>query len=382
MKKSITAIALSMAVSVFLLVGIMEPTKIVKAISIPNEQSNYAIDNNSKITNMQVANILDELETKLKDKYQGIYTFDNFQAYFTDSEIKDSIRSIDIDIIVDMTLIRNPKEAPYVKGMIEALSKIEDEEKRVIAEQELNDYLEEVMPYYNVPDSTTFSYRIEIPMSEKLSINSSTLDNYKTFYRTDITDSEVDLVPVPENETFKELGTENEGEATINQVLESKEYSLSATQVTYNKDDAITYAKDHAKDEPEFSKANGMGSDCANFVSKSINAGGIPVDKTEKWYPSPKSGSYAGENWMRTGYYDNGGVVPYMVDKGYFTKASSSSKATKAGIMSWNSSSHVALVVSNDGTTIKYSQHSNVKQTQVTKTYSSSDDVTFYNAAK
>lgn len=45
--------------------------------------------------------------------------------------------------------------------------------------------------------------------------------------------------------------------------------------------------------------------------------------------------------------------------------------------MFWNKSSHVALVVSNTSGTIKYSQHSNVQQSQVTKTYGS-EDVTFY----
>ena len=113
-------------------------------------------------------------------------------------------------------------------------------------------------------------------------------------------------------------------------------------------------------DEPEFSSANGMGSDCANFVSKCINAG---------------------DNWMRTGYYDNGGVKTYMTNKGYFQKTTKA-KAKKGGFMFWNNTSHVALVVSNDGTTVKYSQHSSVKQSQVTKTYTSALDVSFYNCTK
>jgi hypothetical protein len=69
-----------------------------------------------------------------------------------------------------------------------------------------------------------------------------------------------------------------------------------------------------------------------------------------------------------------------MTDKGYFKK-SKASKVVKGGFMFWNTSSHVALVVSNTKGTIKYSQHSNVQQTQVTKTYGS-EDVTFYNPTK
>ena len=39
------------------------------------------------------------------------------------------------------------------------------------------------------------------------------------------------------------------------------------------------------------------------------------------------------------------------------------------GFLFWNNKSHVALVVSNSGGTLKYSQHSNEKQTKAVWTY-------------
>lgn len=48
--------------------------------------------------------------------------------------------------------------------------------------------------------------------------------------------------------------------------------------VSYDADAAVKYAIDNATATPEFSSDNGLGSDCANFVSKCINAGGIPID--------------------------------------------------------------------------------------------------------
>ena len=66
----------------------------------------------------------------------------------------------------------------------------------------------------------------------------------------------------------------------------------------------------------------------------------------------------------------------------YYFKKVAKKNAKKGGFMFWNTTSYVALVVTNDGTTIKYSQHSNVKQSQVRKTYSSDLDVSFYNCIK
>lgn len=47
--------------------------------------------------------------------------------------------------------------------------------------------------------------------------------------------------------------------------------------------------------------------------------------------------------------------------------------------MSYNTKSHVAMVTLIDGSTIKYSHHSNVQKTSVYYVYDSgSDNVTFY----
>jgi len=140
--------------------------------------------------------------------------------------------------------------------------------------------------------------------------------------------------------------------------------------VSYNRSQATAYAFAHATDEPEYS---GSGkSDCANFVSKCINAGGIPEDRSGNWYQGST-------NWIRTGYNNNGGVVPYMVSKGYFSSVSSSSSATLGSIMYWNTKSHVALVSRIDGYSIYYSHHSDTVKTSRYYQYSSSTDkVTFY----
>ena len=84
-------------------------------------------------------------------------------------------------------------------------------------------------------------------------------------------------------------------------------------------------------------------------------------------------------NWIRTEYNNNGGGVPYLTEKGYSASISSSSSVTEGSIMYYNNKSHVALVTLIDGSTIKYSQYSNVTKTAIYYVYNSkADDVTFY----
>lgn len=335
-----------------------------------NDDEIEIINNCSGLSDEQVVEIYDLIENNIIQRYNAGYELANYSITFNDFEVTASNYVVDVDVFVDITLVENPAESLYVQGMEEAVESIEDTNERAYAQRILDEKLADLMSSYNVSQRTGFLYRADINDLENFSV-----DNINLFHRVDITDEEADLSPVQDNECNEPLGKEV-GCSLIQSALISS-YSLKSS-VSYNKDDAVTYATEHATDEPEFSKENGLGSDCANFVSKCINAGGIPTDKDGNWYPSPKAGSYAGTNWMRTGYYNNGGVVPYMTDKGYFEQGSSSS-ATLGSIIYWNSKSHVALVTSIDQNgNIKYSQHSNVTLANVYYAYSSSMDVTFY----
>lgn len=226
-----------------------------------------------------------------------------------------------------------------------------------------------------------FAYTIKLNQTQMLKAEAADSD-YQLFYRMDISDDEMILEPVKE---IKKIGEDtkairNNVKAALNGLRVDTSTLTAKATVSYDRIEARDYALDHATDTPEFSKANKQGSDCANFVSKSINAGGIPVDKSGKWYPSSDGTiNTCGDNWMRTGYYQNGGVVPYMTDKGYFYEQSNTSKVFAGSIMYWNKTSHVALVTYGDGSKIEYTQHSNKKlsSSAATVVYEA-ENATFY----
>lgn len=350
----------------FVLVGATLISMAIPSVSV-NAAQNVTVTNESSIQEAQVNAICDAVVENIEENYEDVYAFDNYNITVHNQTEEGEKVYVDIDVLVDMTLIRNPQDSPYVKGMKTAVDEIADATEKDIAQQEYDAYLEKVMPFYNLPVLTGFLYRVYIPTMTAMD-SEGTLE-FDMYHRMDITDEEVILSEVLADESYTEIGNAEEGNNYINETIIS---TMSVSAVSYNASDAVDYAIAHATDEPEYSKANGNGSDCANFVSKCINAGGIPQDRTGNWYQGST-------NWIRTGYNNNGGVVPYLTGKGYFASVSSSSSATEGSIMYYNNKSHVALVTLIDGSTIKYSHHSNVAKTSVYYVYNSStDNVTFY----
>ena len=96
---------------------------------------------------------------------------------------------------------------------------------------------------------------------------------FDMYHRMDITDEEVILSEVLEDEQYTEIGDNEDGRNYINEVLISA--AAESSNSLYDASRAVAYAVAHAKDIPEYSAANNNGSDCANFVSKCINAGGF-----------------------------------------------------------------------------------------------------------
>lgn len=344
------------------------------------ELTKYIKNTSISLSNEQMNIVFEDIKKQILSKYDGIYKFENFSVEFVNEDIGSDKIAIDVNVDVDMILLRHPADSPYVKGMQTALSNIDSEQEKEIAQNEIKAFLAEVEPYYNTPSLSAFLYRIEFTKSVvNQGVELKLLNNdiqYNLFYRADILAEETILTPVESSEKIDESYAKENGNKAINDAINKKIYLDGMARyvvVTYNRIAARDYAWAHAFDVPEFSAANGMGSDCANFVSKALNTGGIPVNQVGNWYPSPQAGSYAGFNWMRTGYNNNGGVVPYMVGKGYFYKQTDQSQVFAGSILYRTDTSHVALVTYGDGTIIKYTEHSNVKVSNKDIIYSGSN---------
>lgn len=323
----------------------------------------------------QMADICDSVIKNVTEKYEGIYSFNNFKVYFFNEHEESDNLVVDIEVTVDMTLIRHPQASPFVQGMDQEIQNMTDFAKKNTAIAVRNAYLSQVDQYYMLPVLAGFCYRVYIPNTQAARIDSLALPQFSIFHRVDTEEGEI-LTEMQENEVFTENRSEGDGKDYIYNAIRVKPDPASVYRITYRPSDAVSYAVEHATDEPEYSAANGNGSDCANFVSKCLFEGGIPKDTdggySAGWYP----GSL---NWIQTGYNGETGVVLYLQKKGYFAPASDSDIIWGGNVMSWNNKSHVAMVTGMDGTSIYYSHHSNVVKENVYYVYDSSvDNVTFH----
>lgn len=312
----------------------------------------------------EISNVLEE---HLSTYYKDIYTLSEFSVIYENVTETDTALSVDATVTVNMALSRDPAESPYVLGMKSAATDYTDTVGQEITQEIIDAYLAEVLPYYQVPYETAFSYHIDMVEGIQPQI-------YNCYFNGE---EEPIYVKIEDDKVYQELFTYDDGARYIDTMLTEPMPYGPISISGYNASSAVNYAIKHATDEPEL--VNNDNSDCANFVSKCINAGNIPVDVAGEWYPASVWGdtNTCGRNWMRTGARNNGGVIPYFKGKGWL-KTISADEVSKGAIMYWNSQSHVAIVTYCDGSTIKYSDHSKNRRTDVYHIYSSSLNVTFY----
>ena len=317
----------------------------------------------------QISGICDSVIENITESHAGVYTYDGFDVTLYNERQEDGNIIVDVDVLAERILIREPQDSPYVQGMkaeIEELNTLEEKEDAMLA---LAAFLQQANQCYNVPVTIAYCYQISIP--EVAAVNADATE-YSFYHRMDVEDGVI-LTEMDQDETFVEAYDAEDGKEYITTALENKVQVLA---VQYDKDKAVKYATDHATERPEYNSEDGTGSDCANFVSKSVNAGGIPEDRSggysTGWYP-------ASLNWIRTGYNGKEGVVLYLSGKGYFGSVSGTSKVTLGSIMFYTDKSHVAIVTKMDGSTICYSHHSSSAKPYVYYEYNSkTDKVTFY----
>ncbi|MDE7311311.1 MAG: M56 family metallopeptidase [Eubacterium sp.] len=134
----------------------------IKAQAQPKKISNISLN----LSNQAAEEISDAVITHMEKEYEGFYKLENFELSFCNEVVEDDTLSLDIEVGADMTNIRDPKDSPYVQGMREAMEQIEDAAKKKSAQKLYDEYLEEMMQYYQVPEETGFSYQVHLPAAQ------------------------------------------------------------------------------------------------------------------------------------------------------------------------------------------------------------------------
>lgn len=191
----------------------------------------------------QVSEICEAVVENITEKYAGVYSFENIDVtiYNEQEEVENIV--VDVEVLTDMILIRNPQDSPYVQGMKAEIQTMTDTEEKAAAVFAMNSYLQNANKYYNVPILTGFCYRIYVPKVTTMSDFASA--EYNIYHRVDTEDGAI-LTEVQENERITEIKDVEDGKQYINNALAETE-AAALRAVSYNESDAVDYAVAHAR---------------------------------------------------------------------------------------------------------------------------------------
>lgn len=270
---------------------------------------------------------------------------------------------VDLTMEVETTLITPVEEHPIVVGMTQQGESLSGADYAKVSAM-LEGYRQEIAQSYGVAQKVVAPYRLEFTMSFDPRVSQQALPTPTYYFQQNTSNSKTQmpsLASFTTDPTTRYQQQVTKGKTAVTDYLAGVT-GLGAPKrtATYDPEKAAEYALEHGTDAPEYSYANGLGSDCANFVSRAVHAGGIPIDTANKWNPAPTGYAFGGSNWIRTGYNTSqGGVTLYLPSQNLFYRGYNSTLTTKGSILFYQDHSHVALVTYSDGQMITYAHRSN-----------------------
>ena len=324
--------------------------------------------------------VIDEIIQRIIERYGSLYLFDDFTHTLTAERFIGDYLYVDIRISVYMTLTRHPRYNPFVLGLREALANENDEFNRSVIEREMHHFISSTEVYYNIPISSSFSYTISFPNPQGARIID--LSNYNLYHRSS-SDGEIYLTPETEVVGVEDfdyvfgLGIDIASEF-IQRAHEARHAPIPMMNGGfYRNHQAASWARVMAYRPQEIPNIEVPGTNCANFVSHALHAGGIPTSSA--WRPAPIWGqTWPSDHWMRTGWHGNGGVTTYLRSQVMFHRTSFMHNAIPGSIVFWTGRSHVAMVVHNDGTKITFAENGAIQSSNSSWSPQSNVSVVFY----
>ena len=350
---------------------------IISSLSLVSFSQNSIYEKNN--LNDIKLQIEDSIKGILYDGFSEFYHVNGFQFRFDDFTYDGTKVTADVSVTMNKTLkAEKPEDLPYIKGMLKKLNldelpyRSETKIAKVIAEfnkdikvdkndrvvREIRTKFNDLDEYINQPFDNNFHLKISantksgLVLKEELVILAENVDSL-----TSITNV------LPQSSDKMELN----GYSDMQMLLEMNDRNyLTRLYPGYDRIAARDYAREYTSDpancdvhgwscgmKQDRSKWNLssypyysalLHNDCANFVSQSLHAGGIPTDSQWRYYRM---------EWANTADLKN-----YMKNiKGYWIPSTFSLAA--AGGVLYTSSSHVVLIVRNDTVVREFCAHTN-----------------------
>ena len=303
----------------------------------------------------------------VKKCYSEYYTIPTITGYITNSKSSDDGLSVEVSVNFTKILIADSAaDLPYIQGLKAASSQLSNKEDKIYAkehisrrEKDLNDN------YIGVEQTENAKFKLLIPTTlESTKLSASFLANADIYVDDGFgTYIDIDYFVPSTSDEFIQIGKD-----ALDNLLITRRYNAvtSGNSIKSNTSSATDYdrvaARNYARQytcslggqNPSYYNTADYptyySSDCANYVSQCIHAGGIDYE-TDVWAPYT---TY----WKSVGY-SGYGLTDYMVDEGFFFYSSSKSEAFAGSMISWTSYGHIGMVDQNDTVTMTYCAHTN-----------------------
>jgi RNA polymerase sigma-70 factor (ECF subfamily) len=348
--------------------------------------------NQNVLSNTQ-SSVIDEvsksLEKWVREMESPFYKGTSVKSVLIKSNIQpDSLSYIIFNVNVQQVLkAQSPEELPMIKGMINCLNSKKPNLKQSqidYANKELEDQLKELRGYMNKTEELNATFKVEFYMDANYSVNT---DSIKFYVETADGDSFLDA-DVLQPGTPEEL--EKYGFKRMEKIIEESEQNSLLTICSFHDaydriaagDYADTYTSNPPYDPPndpndQYDPGTGTwwdkthwntsvykfptSSDCADYVSQALYAGGIPMDSihdASHWwcnrYSTTPPPDYSPWIWVPS-------LRTYMVNKGYFY-SSTYEDANKGNVAIKKDNNHVVMITQNDTINRALSAHMTDRQ--------------------
>lgn len=326
---------------------------LVLSITISHSNVNAGF---TEVTALSNDEVMHQIEDLLTEGYQEYYDIDHFDFTICD----------DGTYFVEMTATLKAdsvEELDYYQGAMHYMTEhsFTYEASQYLTEQlydNFSNYIgtEQVLNFYIAADINTLNRSASCNLMFEDGLGYVTADEIYPPSHNELFNSGYSYIKDSTENSAESYSTSaqrsnNSVFSVYNAVWYSESYTSNPTSCNLHTD--CGKLVDTTKYNPSYTHYAATHTDCANFVSQTLHAGGIPTSTT--WYAGAT-------NWKSVA-----GLCSYMLDNGYWESIDKSDlfvgdymRYTAPG------ESHIVMITAHDGVSYRYSGHTNDRQNVVT----------------
>ena len=333
-------------------------------------EENTIVNNNKDISTQ----LISQAKNWLQENYEDFYDIRNINAHIVRIFNTAQKSRYTVSMMCETKYKYNSvEEIPFVQGMLNEC------QKKTLSQREQNTLNNQIK---QIAEDASFGEYTQLCVDVVIEIdNTDTSAPWKMYYQDgmDTTLHDIETLKLDEQELY------NSGKQVANEILarvsENIEAQAERGYSSYDRFAARDYARQFSSNATGCDSCSGCGvlqdrskwntsqypyfsvfkhNDCADFVSQAMSVGGIP--EKSGWYRTKNGASGTWTNSWTT----VSSLKTYMTRSDHVYWDDSTFSACNAGnILITNSGGHVVMVDFNDGTTHKFTGHTNDRKSYV-----------------